>query len=137
MKKTLMTAALALTLAAGSAFAASSNTVRVTASNGENLNYNMLYTESSWMSLMVPLSALDYIVPGDLSLAVSGLPAGTTITLDGTEQRGNFLLLNVTVERNDTSVGLNQVASIDLKSGDRVLTTLTIPVVGAADNDGI
>ena len=134
MKKTLMTAALALTLAATSAFAAP-NTVRVSASNGEGLGYAMLYTESSWMSLVVPMSALGYIVPGDLSLSVTGLPEGTTITLDGTEQSGETLLLNVSVYRDDTSVGVNDTASIDLMSGDQVLTTLTIPVMGVAASE--
>ena len=88
MKKTLLTAVLALTLAATSAFAAP-NTVQVSASDGEGLGYTQLYTESSWMSLVVPMSALEYIVPGDLSLSVTGLPEGTTITLDGVTQRGN------------------------------------------------
>ena len=134
MKKILMTAALALTLAATSAFAAP-NTVRVGASNGEDLSYNMLYTESSWMSLVVPMSALDYTVPGDLSLSVTGLPEGTTITLDGTQQTGDNLLLNVSVSRDDTSVGVNDIASIDLMAGDQVLTTLTIPVMGVASSD--
>ena len=134
MKKTLMTAALALTLAATSAFAAP-NTVRVSASDGEGLGYTKLYTESSWMSLVVPMSALEYIVPGDLSLSVTGLPEGTTITLDGVTQRGNLLLLNVSVSRDDTSVGVNDIASIDLMSGDQVLTTLTIPVMGVAASE--
>ena len=134
MKKTLMTAALALTLAATSAFAAP-NTVRVSATSDDGGGYAMLYTESSWMSLVVPMSALDYIVPGNLSLSVTGLPEGTTITLDGTEQSGETLLLNVSVYRDDTSVGVNDTASIDLMSGDQVLTTLTIPVMGVAASD--
>ena len=134
MNKTLMTAVLALTLAAGSAFAAP-NTVRVSASDGEGLGYTQLYTESSWMSLVVPMSALEYTVPGDLSLSVTGLPEGTTLTLDGVTQRGNTLLLNVSVSRDDTSVGVNDIASIALMSGDQVLTTLTIPVMGAAASD--
>ena len=134
MKKTLLTAALALTLAATSAFAAP-NTVQVSASDGEGLGYTQLYTESSWMSLVVPMSALEYIVPGDLSLSVTGLPEGTTITLDGVTQRGNLLLLNVSVSRDDTSVGVNDIASIDLMSGDQVLTTLSIPVMGVAASE--
>ena len=134
MNKTLMTAVLALTLAAGSAFAAP-NTVQVSASDGEGLGYTQLYTESSWMSLVVPMSALEHTVPGDLSLSVTGLPEGTTLTLDGVTQRGNTLLLNVSVSRDDTSVGVNDIASIALMSGDQVLTTLTIPVMGAAASD--
>ena len=134
MNKTLMTAVLALTLTAGSAFAAP-NTVQVSASDGEGLGYTQLYTESSWMSLVVPMSALEYTVPGDLSLSVTGLPEGTTLTLDGVTQRGNTLLLNVSVSRDDTSVGVNDIASIALMSGDQVLTTLTIPVMGAAASD--
>ncbi|CAM3418086.1 hypothetical protein DESA109040_11750 [Deinococcus saxicola] len=134
MKKTLMTAVLALTLAATSAFAAP-NTVRVTATSDDGGGYATLYTESSWMSLVVPMSALDYIVPGDLSLAVTGLPEGTTITLDGTQQSGDTLLLNVSVDRADTSVGVNDTATINLMAGDQVLTTLTIPVMGVASSD--
>ena len=134
MNKTLMTAVLALTLAAGSAFAAP-NTVRVSASDGDGLSYTKLYTESSWMSLVVPMSALEYTVPGDLSLSVTGLPEGTTITLDGVTQRGNTLLLNVSVSRDDTSVGVNDIASIALMAGDQVLTTLTIPVMGVASSE--
>ena len=95
----------------------------------------MLYTESSWMSLVVPMSALDYTVPGDLSLSVTGLPEGTTIILDGTEQSGETLLLNVSVYRDDTNVGVNDIASIDLMSGDQVLTTLSIPVMGVVASD--
>lgn len=135
MKKTLLTAALALTLAATSVFAAPS-TVRVTATADDGGgSYAMLSTESSWMSLVVPMSALAYTVPGDLSLAVTGLPEGTTITLDGTEQSGDILLLNVSVYRDDTSVGVNDTAFINLMSGDQVLTTLTIPVMGVAASD--
>ena len=134
MKKPLLTAALALTLAATSAFAAP-NTVRVTATSDDGGGYTMLYTESSWMSLVVPMSALDYIVPGDLSLAVTGLPEGTTITLSGAQQRGDNLFLNVSVDRADTSVGVNDTASIDLMAGGEVLTTLTIPVMGVGYPD--
>lgn len=135
MKKTLSVAALALTLAAGSALA--TNTVRVMASDGESLSYDVLYTESAWMTLVVPMWALDHSVPGDLSLSVHGLPAGTTITLKGTthQQRDGVLLLPVKVKRSSTSVGVNSVASIDLMSGGKVLTTLTIPVMGTAQDN--
>lgn len=132
MKKTLLVTALALTLAAGSAFA--TTPVRVMASDGKSLSYDMLYTESAWMTLVVPMSALNDFIPRDLSLSVHGLPAGTTITLKGTklEQRDGVLLLPVKVKRSDTSVGVNTLASIDLMSGGQVLTTVTIPVMGIA-----
>ncbi|MDV6376569.1 hypothetical protein [Deinococcus arenicola] len=133
MKKLILTTLTALTLAT-TAFAAPSVRVSATADDGQG-GYAMLYTESSWMSLVVPMSALDYTVPGDLSLAVTGLPDGTAITLDGQEQSGDYLFLNVSVTRDDTSVGVNDIAAIDLMSGGQVLTTLTIPVMGVAASD--
>ncbi|MGM9320762.1 hypothetical protein [Deinococcus aquaticus] len=131
MKKTLMTvtAALALTFAAGNAFAA---TVYATDGNGQE--YNALYTESSWMAIEVPLADLGGTLPGDLSITTAGLSSGTTITLDSAEVKGNSALLYVTVERSDTRSYVNDLASITVSASGKALTTVSIPVYGAAYN---
>ena len=133
MKKTLMTvtAALALTFTAGNAFAAS-GVAYATDESGQA--YTALYTESSWMAIEVPLADLGGTLPGDLSLTTSGLSAGTTITLNGTDVRGGTALLYVTVERSDTGSYVNDLASITVSASGKALTTVSIPVYGAAYN---
>ena len=130
MKKTLMTvtAALALTFATGNALAASGMAY---ATDDSGQEYTALYTESSWMAIEVPLADLGGTLPGDLSLTTSGLSAGTTITLNSTDIRGNTALLSVTVERSDTSSYVNDIASITVNAGGKALTTVNIPVYGA------
>lgn len=96
--------------------------------------YSVLYTESAWRSLMVPVADLGGSVPGNLSLAVSGLPSGTTITLDGVGQQGDMAQLHGTVSRADESVGVNDTSVIEVQSGGRTLTTVSIPVMGVADD---
>jgi hypothetical protein len=140
MKKTILSAAVSLSLilapaALTTAFAAPS-TVRVSASDSSgDLSYPTLYTESSWMSLEVPVSVLGGTIPGDLSLDAGALAAGTTITLDGVTRQGDMALLHVTVSRADTGVSINQLASINVNSGGQTLATLSIPVIGAATGD--
>ncbi|GGS30638.1 hypothetical protein [Deinococcus knuensis] len=131
MKKTLMTvtAALALTFTAAPAFAA---TVYATDGNGQE--FSALYTESSWMAIEVPLADLGGTLPGDLSLTTTGLSKGTTITLNSSEVMGDRALLYVTVERDDTSAVVNDMASITVNASGKALTTVTIPVYGAAYN---
>ncbi|WP_309570864.1 hypothetical protein [Deinococcus sp.] len=129
MKKLLMVAMTALTLTATTAFAAAP---QVYASDAGGTEYTALQTESSWMALEVPLTALGGAVPADLGLVVTGLPAGTTITLDDVTTRGESALLHVTVSRSDTSTVVNSVATIALTSGGDVLTNVSIPVYGAA-----
>ena len=131
MNKTLMTTLTALTLAASTAFAATPS-AQTYATDGNGMEYNALYTESSWMAVEVPLSALGGALPSDLSIAVSGLPEGTTIALDSVDTRSGMALLSVTVSRTNTTSNVNSVASIDVKSGGTVLTTVTIPVYGAS-----
>lgn len=131
MNKTLMTALTALTLTASTAFAATP-AIQTYAMDENGMEYNALYTESSWMAVEVPLSALGNTLPGDLSIAVSGLPEGTTIVLDSVDTRSGTALLHVTVSRESTSSNVNSVATIDVKSADTVLTTVSIPVYGAA-----
>lgn len=94
--------------------------------------YSVLYTESAWMSLLVPVADLGGSVPDNLSLAVSGLPKGTTITLNGVSQEGDLALLHVTVSRADESVGVNDAAVIEVQSGGQTLTTVSVPVLGVA-----
>ncbi|GHG33885.1 hypothetical protein CBQ26_09630 [Deinococcus indicus] len=132
MKKTLMTvtAALALTFATGNALAASSIAY---ATDGNGLQYNALYTESSWLAIEIPLADLGGTLPDDLTLETAGLSAGTSITLDSTTRQGGYALLYVTVERTDTSVNVNDMAQITVKSGDKALTTVSIPVYGGVD----
>lgn len=140
MQKNLLSAAFSLSLifapaAVTTAFAAPT-AVRVTASDSSgDLSYPMLYTESSWMSLEVPVAVLGGTIPGDLSLDAGALAAGTTITLDSVSQQGDMALLRVTVSRADTGVSIDQLASINVISGGQTLATLSIPVIGAAIGD--
>lgn len=133
MKKLLLTVAAALTLAATPAFAAPAMMVYATDGNGRE--FQGLYTESSWMAIEVPMNALGGRVPDNLNLAVSGLPAGTYVTLDSVEAQGGNVLLYVTVSRDSTDSIVNSVAQINVKSGDNVLTTVQIPVYGAATGE--
>ncbi|WP_295819173.1 hypothetical protein [uncultured Deinococcus sp.] len=130
MKKLLMTAVTALTLATTTALAAP----QTYAMDDSGQEYSALQTESSWMAVEVPLAALGGSVPSDLSIAVSGLPAGTTVTLDSVDTMAQTALLYVTVARSDTTSNVNAVADIAVKSGSTVLTTVSIPVYGAAYN---
>lgn len=81
------------------------------------------------------MTDLNSIVPGDLGLTVTGLPASTCISLDSSERRGDLLLLDVTLERDDPSVGVNDVASLDLRAGDTVLITFNVPLVRVGHDD--
>ncbi|WP_412028140.1 hypothetical protein [Deinococcus yunweiensis] len=130
MKKMLIAAVTALTLATTSALAAP----QTYAMDETGQEYSALLTESSWMAVEVPLSALGGTLPSNLNIAVSGLPAGTTVTLDSVDTYAQTALLYVTVARSDTSSNVNAVADIAVKSGSTVLTTVSIPVYGAAYN---
>jgi hypothetical protein len=132
MNKTVLSAILGLSLTVSSAFAASP--LQVTATDGD-LSYTALYTESSWMAIAVPVADLGGEIPGDLTLSAGDLDAGTTITLDSVTRQGDVALLHVTVSRADTAQGINQTATIALNSGGQTLTTVSIPVVGAASTD--
>jgi len=133
MKKMLLTVAAALSLAT-TAFAASPMTVYATDGNGRS--YQGLYTESSWMAISVPLSALGGSLPSNASLDVSGLRSGVYVTLDGVDEQGDKALFYVSVSRDDTTVTSNDMATISIKNGDTVLTTVQIPVYGGADLSG-
>lgn len=129
MTKFLITAVTALTLAASTAFASSAQTY---AMDDTGMEYTALQTESSWMAVEVPLAALGGSVPSNLNIAVSGLPAGTTVALNSVDRYADTALLYVTVSRSDTSTVVNGVATIAVKSGSTVLTSVSIPVYGAA-----
>ncbi|MBZ9751019.1 hypothetical protein GO986_11340 [Deinococcus sp. HMF7620] len=128
MKKLLLTAITLLSFTVSTASA-----TRAYATDGNGMQYEGLYTESSWLAIEVPLTAMNGTLPDDLTIAVSGLRDGTTITLDSVERQGDTALLYVTVARDDTSVLVNEVASIAVKSGEQVLTTVNIPVYGGVD----
>ncbi|GGN36399.1 hypothetical protein [Deinococcus daejeonensis] len=131
MKKMLLTVAAALSLATtATAFAASPMTVYAT--DGDGQEYEGLYTESSWMAIKVPLNALGGSVPSDLSIAVSGLPAGTYVTLDSVSTQGSSALLYVSVTRDSTASNVNALAQINVNAAGSTLTTVQIPVYGAA-----
>ncbi|PNY79287.1 hypothetical protein [Deinococcus koreensis] len=132
MIKSLLSTLTALTLTAGAAFAAPSAVLPVTAMSDEGMAYTELYTESSWMALDVPGSALQGAQLSSLSLDVSGLPTGTTVTLDDVTALGEDVLLHVTVARASTEQFVNALATINVKSGDEIVATLSIPVIGAA-----
>ncbi|WP_309569581.1 hypothetical protein, partial [Deinococcus sp.] len=108
MNASLITALTALTLAASTALASP-----ITAAmDSGGMEYTALQTESSWMAVEVPLSALGGTVPSDLSIAVSGLPEGTTVTLASVDRYAQTALLYVDVARSDTSTNVNAVADI-------------------------
>lgn len=132
MIKSLLSTLTALTLTAGAALAAPSAVLPVTAVGDEGLAYTELYTESSWMALDVPGSVLKGASLSSLSIEVSGLPEGTTITLDDVSALGEDVLLHVTVDRASTERFVNALATINVKSGDETVATLSIPVIGAA-----
>lgn len=97
--------------------------------------YAPLYTESSWMTLRVPISELGGVLPSDLSLSAIGLPSGTTITLIGASQEGSDAVLSVSVQRSDLSTAVNATGLIKLTSGSTLLTSFDVPVVGVAYGD--
>lgn len=129
MNRLFRTAVLALTL---TLFPAGAAAPQVTAVDGRGTGYVALPTESGWLALVVPLTALGGMVPDDLSISVSGLPATTTITLDDVTISGENVLLHVTVSRSDLSTGVNSLAVLSLRSGGEVLTKISIPVTGLA-----
>ncbi|MFC3717785.1 hypothetical protein ACFOUS_17705 [Deinococcus metalli] len=130
MTTLLLRAVTILTLATSTAVAASTPVTFAMDENG--MEYSALQTESSWMAVEVPLSALGGSVPGDLGITVSGLPAGTAVVLDRVDTVAQTALLYVTVSRSDTSTTVNAVAQIAVTSGGTVRTTVAIPVYGAA-----
>ena len=80
----------------------------------------------------MPLSAIGGTVPGDLSLTTTGLPAGVTISLTGTDVSGDYLILSVDTERSTTANDVNALASVNLLSGTAVIASFQVPVLGSA-----
>lgn len=135
MNKILLSTLAALALTATTALAATPQTVTPTvASDGNGMEYNQLYTESSWLAIEVPRAALANTSASDLALDVSGLPAGVSITLDSVAYMGDRALLYVTVSRDTTANYVNALATINVKAGSDVLSSVSIPVIGAATN---
>lgn len=135
MNKKLMTALTApvffAALAFGGLASAATYTPTVGISDG-NQAYSALYTESSWQTLTVPLSAIGGTVPGDLSLTTTGLPDGVTISLTGTSVSGDYLILSVDTERSTTANNVNALADVTLLSGTTPLASFQVPVLGSA-----
>ncbi|WP_412029829.1 hypothetical protein [Deinococcus yunweiensis] len=129
MNRLFQTATITMTLTILPALAAAP---QVTALDGHGAGYTVLPTESSWLALVVPLTALGGTVPDDLGIRVSGLPTTITITLDDVTISGENALLHVTVSRSDMSIGVNSLAVLALLSGGEVLTKVSIPVTGLA-----
>lgn len=128
--KTLL---LSLLLSA-SALAATSTVPQVYATDDSGMQYPALYTESSWMALEVPLETLGGTVPSDLRLVASGLPDGVTLKLGTVKMHGALAIVHVTVERSAVAKTriVNSLATVELRSGTRVLSTMAVPVMGAA-----
>ena len=138
MNKKLMTAlstpAIFAALAFGGLASAATYSYDVGVSDGTQ-SYSALYTETAWQTLVIPLSEIGNTVPGDLSLSTSGLPDGVSITLTGSEVRGDNLVLSVDTERTSTATSVNTLANLTLMSGTTALTSFQIPVLGAATSD--
>ncbi|MFC4452471.1 hypothetical protein [Deinococcus sonorensis] len=134
MNKYILTALSALILT-GSAFASTQTQVAVSAGSDGVSGYQQLYTEASWQTIWVPLSAIGGVVPSNLNLQASGLPDGVTVTLTGTSVMNGSLLLTVDTERANTALPVNSMATLTLRSGTTALTTFQLPVVGVAYTD--
>ncbi|PNY80741.1 hypothetical protein [Deinococcus koreensis] len=128
--KTLL---LILSLSASS-LAATPSVPQVYATDDAGMAYPALYTESSWMALEVPLSTLGGAVPSDLNLAASGLPDGVSLTLGTVKTRGAMAIVHVKVARSAAAKTrvVNSLATVEVRSGSRVLSTMAVPVMGAA-----
>ena len=106
----------------------------VIANSDGDYSYPALYTESSWMTLRVPISALGGVTPtlSTLTLTADKLPSGTTITLTGVAQDGADALLTVEVARDNLNSYVNAISTITLSSNGQTLTSFSVPVVGTA-----
>lgn len=133
LEDAMKTLLLTLILSA-SALAATPSAPQVYATDDAGMEYPALYTESSWMALEVPLSALGGAVPSDLSLTASGLPDGVTLTLGTVKTRGAMALVHVKVARSAAAKTrfVNCLATVEVRSGTRVMGSMAIPVLGAA-----
>ncbi len=119
-------------IAASSALAASSSTMQVYAMDASGNEHQVLYTDSAWEWLEVPLSALGNTLPSDLKLTASGLPEGVTITLKAKKTFNTMAALRVEVKRTAAAKKsrVDSMATITLTSGTQELTTVQIPVSG-------
>lgn len=120
-------AALSLSALPATAFAAPLTPLATSAQA-----YDTLYTESSWMNLRVPIAQLGGVLPSNLNLSASNLPSGTSITLLGAAVDGSEAVLTVSVQRSDITTAVNATSLITLSSGNQMLTSFNVPVVGVA-----
>jgi hypothetical protein len=146
MKKNILnvsvtTALLSLgVLSLGTLSSAAPITERVSISDGDkttDLRYDRLYTESTWQTIRIPLRDIGGVLPNNLTLDTSGLPAGVTITLDGSSEDNGFLVLSVSTERSDTTVAVNTLANITLNADGSPITSFQVPVLGIASDSNL
>ena len=139
MRKFIASLTVAAALFAPIAFAAPVDTQpNIVISNADgDYSYPALLTESSWMTLRVPLAQLGGSLPSDLTLTASALPVGTTITLTGAVQDGADALLTVSVQRDNANSYVKADSTISLSAGGQTLTSFTVPVVGTAYAGGL
>ena len=148
MNKLLLTA---VSLMLSTALAADPSPLRTYAMNNAGSAYDGLATECAWLAVVVPMSAMNYSLPaeltrvfeggdigrkiktplpGNITLGVTGMPPDTTIALTGMSKGRDYVLMHVKVTRKDTGSYVNALANLSLKAGDTVLTTVSIPVQG-------
>lgn len=129
-------AALFSPVALAAPVAGFSGSVMICDKNGDYA-YPALYTESSWMTLRVPLAQLGGSLPGNLTLAAGDLPVGTTITLTKTVRHNSDALLTVSVKRESKRSAVNVYSTITLSSDGQTLTRFRVPVMGTAYDSGL
>ncbi|WP_161884367.1 hypothetical protein [Deinococcus alpinitundrae] len=100
--------------------------------DSDDMPYTTLYTEAAWQSVLIPMSAVGNTIPGDLTLEITGLPEGVTISLSGVSQQNGFLMLSVDTERVSAQTAVYAMANVTVMSGTTALTTFQVPVAGAA-----
>jgi hypothetical protein len=132
MNKNLIFPVLTALLTFATFASAAPTKVGITNGDDTGATYSTLYTEANWQQIMLPMSQFGDVMPSNLTLSTAGLPDGVSVTLVGAETQDGFLMLNVDVERSDTSVLVNGVADLSLHSGDTVVATFQLPVLGLA-----
>lgn len=129
MKNVLLTLTAAFALTASTAFATAPQTVQIT--DGAYTSYGVLNTGGQY-ALAVPLADLGGAVPADLTIATSGLPDGTTLTLQGVGEFNGDALLWVTATRSNPVQAVSANAQVAVMSGGQTLATFSVPVFGAS-----
>jgi len=87
-----------------------------------------LNTSTTWQLIQVPVNGVDLAALSGVSLSVSGLPAGLSISLARARQAGDFLLLDVNVNRSTGNAVPRGVADVTLLSGTTTLARFQVSV---------